>query len=327
MKSWVCHALTGEQSLSWDDAEPPACGPGQVLVKNCYTALNFPDALMIRGLYQFKAEPPFSPGSEMAGEVLAVGKGVTDLSVGQRVLALTGFGACSEQVLVSPPMQQIYAIPDEMGFAEAAAFNMVYGTSMHALKQRGQLQAGETLLVLGASGGCGSAAVQIGKAMGARVIAGASSAAKCEAARANGADEVINYREQDLREAVNALTDNAGVDVVYDPVGDKLFDQAIRCVGWNGRYLVIGFAGGEIPTMRANYTILKSIALVGVAYGMSAIKDPAMNNDNFATLFDWYTQGKVKPVVGKHYPVSELPAALAELYEGRAMGKTVIQFS
>ena len=327
MRSWMCEELNGEQGLALSEAPVPVCGPGQILVRNHFTALNFPDALMIRGLYQMKVDPPFVPGSELAGEILALGEGVEGFSVGQRVLALTGVSACSEQVLVTPPMQQLHAIPDSMDFKDAAAFNMTYGTSMHALKQRGALQAGETLLVLGSAGGCGSAAVQIGKAMGATVIAGASSEEKCAAAKAMGADHAVNYREQDLRESINALTDNQGVDVVYDPVGDSLFDQAIRCVGWNGRYLVVGFAGGNIPTMRANYTILKSIAMIGVAYGMSAIKDPAMNNENFAQLFSWYQQGKVKPMVGKCYSVEQFPDAMAELYAGQAIGKTVIDFA
>lgn len=326
MHAWVCNELVGEDGLTFAEQEEPVCGPGQLLVKTACVALNFPDVLITRGEYQMKLDPPFVPGSELAGEVVAVGEGVTDFAPGQRVLAMTGFGAFAQEVLVSPPMQQIMVIPDAMPDEDAAAFNMVYGTAMHALEQRGHLLEGETLLVLGAAGGCGSAAVQIGKAMGARVIAGASSAEKCELARGFGADEVINYRDEDLRERVLALTDGSGVDVVFDPVGDDLFRPALRSLGWNGRYLVIGFAGGDIPQLGINYTILKSISVVGVAYGMSAIHDSAMNAENFERLFDWYEQGLLKPHIGKRYACEELPDALRELYAGRALGKTLVSF-
>ena len=327
MQAWVCTELNGEDGLVFQAQPEVQCGPGQVLVNTRCVALNFPDVLITRGKYQMKLDPPFVPGSELAGEVLAVGDGVEGLSVGQRVLALTGFGAFAEQVLVSPPMQQVMAIPQNMSYAEAASFNMVYGTAMHGLRQRGNLRAGETLLVLGAAGGCGSAAVQIGKAMGARVIAGASTDAKCELARQSGADEVVNYTTQDLRDTVMALTDGKGVDVLFDPVGDALFDSAKRCMGWNGRYLVIGFAGGEIPQLGINYTILKSIAVIGVAYGMSAINDPAMNAENFSQLFDWFERGLLKPAVGKTYPCEQLPDALREMGAGQTLGKTVVEFA
>ncbi|MFT4615533.1 MAG: NADPH2:quinone reductase [Bacteroidia bacterium] len=326
MQAWVCTQLTGEDGLVFQAQPEVPCGPGQVLVQSRCAALNFPDVLITRGKYQMKLDPPFIPGSELAGDVLAVGEGVEGLVIGQRVLAMTGFGAFAQQVLVSPPMQQVMPIPDAMSYAQAASFNMVYGTAMHGLQQRGNLRAGETLLVLGAAGGCGSAAVQIGKAMGARVIAGASSDEKCELARQSGADDVINYTTQDLRDSVMALTDGKGVDVLFDPVGDALFNSAKRCMGWNGRYLVIGFAGGEIPQMGINYTILKSIAVVGVAYGMSAIADPAMNARNFEQLFDWFEQGLLKPALGKTYACGQLPDALREMGAGQTLGKTVVEF-
>ncbi|NND68625.1 MAG: NADPH:quinone oxidoreductase family protein [Halioglobus sp.] len=326
MQAWICTELTGEDSLAFREQSVPECGPGQVLVKTHCVALNFPDVLITRGKYQMKLDPPFVPGSELAGEVLAVGEGVTHVVPGDRVLAMTGFGAFAQEVLVSPPMQQVIRIPDSMSFEDAAAFNMTYGTAMHALQQRGQLQLGETVLVLGAAGGCGSAAVQIAKAMGARVIAGASTPEKCELARSFGADEVINYREADLRDSVMALTGNKGVDIVFDPVGDDLFKPALRCVGWNGRYLVIGFAGGEIPQVGINYTILKSLSIVGVAYGMSAINDPAMNAGNFAQLFAWYDEGLLKPYIGKEFACAQLPDALRDMNAGNALGKTVVQF-
>ncbi len=327
MRSWLCHATTGEDGLALAEVPEPDCQPGQVLIDNHCAALNFPDALMLRGLYQFKPELPFVPGSELAGTVRAVGDGVEGFHVGQRVLALPGFGACSDVVAVSPPMQQLHAMPDSMGFEEASGFAMTYGTAMHALVQRGQLHAGETVLVLGAAGGCGSAAIQIAKALGARVIAAVSTDAKQQAAEQLGADDVVNYKTQDLRDAVKALTDGASVDVVFDPVGDAMFEQAIRCVGWNGRYLVVGFAGGEIPVLKANYTIIKSLSVIGVAFGMSAINDPAMNAENFARLFDWYEQGLVKPLVSETYSIEQLPEAMAGLYAGNAIGKLVVRFS
>ncbi|MEM9255120.1 MAG: NADPH:quinone oxidoreductase family protein [Pseudomonadota bacterium] len=299
-------------------------GPGQVHVRARCFALNFPDVLITRGQYQIKLDPPFVPGSELAGEVIAVGEGVQDVAVGQRVLAMTGFGAFGEEILVSPPMQQVMAIPNSMSFEDAAAFNMVYGTAMHGLSQRGNLQPEETLLVLGAAGGCGSAAVQIGKAMGARVIAGTSSEQKCQLARQFGADEVINYSEVDLRDRTLELTDGKGVNVVFDPVGDALFRPALRSLGWNGRYLVIGFAGGDIPQLGINYTIMKSVSVVGVAYGMSAIDDPAMNAGNFAQLFDWFGQGKLKPHIGKRFALEQMPDALRDMHAGQALGKTII---
>lgn len=327
MKSWLCQSLDGEDGLEFVSQESPICGPDQVLIRNHSAALNFPDALITRGLYQIKPDLPFVPGSEMAGEVMAVGDNVTDVHAGQRVLALTGFGAFAEEVLVSPPMQHVLPIPDSMTYPEAAAFDMIFGTGLIALKQRGNLQPGETLLVLGASGGCGSAAVQLGKAMGARVIGAASSDEKCAMVKALGADDVINYRDQDLRDQVKALTGGHGADVVFDPVAADLFRPAVRSVAWNGRYLVIGFAGGDIPALEINYTLIKSISLIGVAYGMSAIKDPEMNAENFKQLFSWYQQGLIKPSIGKQYSKNDIQAALAELYAGQAIGKTVIDFS
>lgn len=326
MRAWVCTQLSGEDGLSFEEQMTPVCGAGQVQIRTRAVALNYPDVLITRGLYQLKQEPPFVPGSELAGEVVAVGAGVRDIEVGQRVLAMTGFGAFAEEVVATPPMQQVMQIPDRMSFEEAAAFNMVYGTAMHGLEQRGCLQPGETVLVLGAAGGCGGAAVQVAKAMGAKVIAGASSHAKCEQARRAGADAVINYSVQDLRERALELTGGRGVDMVFDPVGDKLFRPAIRSLGWNGRYLVVGFAGGDIPQLGVNYTIMKSVSVVGVAYGMSAANDPAMNQGNFMQLFEWYDQGLIRPMIGGRYVCDELPDALRQMHAGEAVGKSVVSF-
>ena len=275
MRAWVCKELVGEDGLALEEQESPACGPGQVKVLNHCAALNYPDVLITRGQYQFKLDPPFIPGSEFAGVITEVGDGVRDLDAGQRVMVMSGFGAFAEEVVVAPPFQQIHPIPESMSFADAAAFNMVYGTGMHALKQRGHLQPGETLLVLGSAGGCGGAAVEIGKAMGARVIAGASSDGKCAVAARLGADETVNYSREDLRDRVMALTGDQGVDVVFDPVGDALFAQARRCVGWDGRYLVIGFAGGAIPSLEAGLETARNAlsVLVGEIPGTLQIPD------------------------------------------------------
>lgn len=327
MQSWICQELTGEDGLVLTEQDEPACGASQIKVRNYCAALNFPDVLITRGLYQMKLAPPFVPGSEFAGVVTEVGADIDAIQVGQRVMVMSGFGAFAQQVVVAPAMQQIHPIPDDMSFEDAAAFNMTFGTGMHGLKQRGNLQPGETLLVLGAAGGCGSAAVAIGKAMGARVIAGASNAEKCAIASGLGADAVIDYSVENLRDRVMALTEERGADVIFDPVGDALFDQARRCAGWNCRYLIVGFAGGEIPNFAVNYSILKSMSVVGVAYGMSAIKDPAMNEANFRQLFSWYGQGLLAPHIGKCYSLSELPLALREMRAGATLGKTVVQFS
>ena len=325
--SWVATTLTGEAGLELQETPSAECGPNQIRIRNRAVALNFPDCLIIRGLYQLRLEPPFVPGSECAGEVLEIGRDITGIRVGDRVLSLCGVGAFTEEAIVTPPMQQVHVIPDEMPYAEAAAFAMTQGTAIHALRQRARLEEGETVLVLGSAGGCGSAAVAIAAAMGARVIAGASTPEKCAVSREAGADQTIDYNAENLRDRVMELTGGTGVDVVFDPVGDKLFDEAKRCVAWNGRYLVIGFAGGDIPTLGANYTILKSMSLVGVAYGMSAIKDPATNDANFRQLFRWYGEGRLRPHLGQVTTFDRLPDACADLYAGRAIGKTVIEIS
>lgn len=325
VRSWVATTLTGEDGLELRETPSAECGPHQIRIRNQALALNFPDCLITRGLYQLRLDPPFVPGSECAGDVLEVGADIRDIRVGDRVLSMCGIGAFTDEVVVTPPMQQVHVLPDEMSYTDAAAFAMTHGTGLHALRQRGRLEADETVLVLGSAGGCGSAAVSIAAAMGARVIAGASSPEKCAIARAAGAHDTVDYNAEDLRDRVMELTDDHGVDVVFDPIGDKLFDQAKRCVAWNGRYLVIGFAGGEIPSLGANYTILKSMSLVGVAFGMSAIKDPETNDENFRQLFRWYGEGRLRPHLGHVSTFDRVPDACAELYAGRALGKTVIE--
>jgi NADPH2:quinone reductase len=325
VRAWVATTLDGEDGLCIQDQPSPPCGADQVRIANHAAALNFPDVLITRGLYQLRLDPPFVPGSEGAGVVVEVGSDVGAVAVGDHVLTVSGVGAFADEIVVTPSVQQVHVIPDDMTFTEAAGFGMVYGTALHGLRQRGALQPGESVLVLGSSGGCGGGAVGIAVAMGARVIAGASSREKCTAAAAFGAHHVIDYASEDLRSRVMDITGGAGVDIVFDPVGGPLFDAARRSVGWNGRYLVIGFAAGEIPVMPANYPLLKSMSLVGVAFGMSAIKDPAMNNANFRQLFDWFGDGSLRPHVGDVVAFDQLPHACAELYAGRAVGKTVIE--
>ena len=325
MKAWVATSLDGEDGLQLQELPSPQCGSEQIRIANHAAALNFPDVLITRGKYQLRLEPPFVPGSESAGVVTEVGADVTEVAVGNRVLTVCGVGAFADEVVVTPSLQQVHVIPDDMPFSHAAGFGMVHGTALHGLRQRGVLQPGESVLVLGSGGGCGSAAVGVAAAMGARVIAAASSPEKCAVAAELGADHVVNYGTEDLRERVMDITNGAGVDVVFDPVGGALFDQARRCVGWNGRYLVVGFAAGDIPVMPANYTILKSMALIGVAYGMSAIKDPAMNRANFDQLFAWYDVGQLRVHLGHVVTFGELQGACAQIHAGTAIGKTVIE--
>lgn len=323
MKALLCKAFGPASSLQLEDIPSPTPKANEVLLDVHAAGVNFPDSLIIQGKYQFKPPFPFAPGGEAAGVISAVGDKVSQYRVGQRVMALTGWGSFAEQVCV--PAYNLLPMPDGMDFASAAAFGMTYGTSMHALKQRGNLQPGETLLVLGASGGVGLAAVEIGKAMGATVIAAASSAEKLEVARQAGADQLINYREQSLKDELKKLTGGKGVDVIYDPVGGPLFEEAFRCIAWNGRLLVIGFASGEIPALPANLPLLKGASLVGVFLGAFAQRQVQDNVANFQQLFAWYAEGKLKPLVSQRYSLAEAGQAIDALAERRAVGKLVIE--
>jgi NADPH2:quinone reductase len=322
----VCTELSGEDAIALQTLDAAPLGPAAVRIAVRAASVNFPDVLMIRGLYQFRPEPPFVPGSECAGVITEVGVDVTNFAVGDRVLTICGSGAFATEVVATPPSHQVHRIPDEMPFAEAASFNMTYGTGIHGLLRRGGLRAGESVVVLGASGGCGSAAVQIAKAAGATVIAVAGGAEKCELVRRLGADAVLDHHSLDsLSHAVKESTDGRGVDVVFDTVGGTDAREPLRSLAWNGRYLVIGFASGDIPTIKANQAILKCISVVGVAYGMSAIIDPQANVEDFAQLFDWYRQGKVTPAIGHRFALSDTADALRVLSERRALGKVVIE--
>ena len=322
MKAVLCKTLGPARDLVLEDVASPQPRKNEILLDVRAAGVNFPDTLIIEGKYQFQPPLPFSPGGEAAGVVAAVGEKAGALKVGDRVMALTGWGAFAEQVAV--PFYNVLPIPASMDFTTAAAFGMTYGTSMHALRQRGQLQAGETLLVLGASGGVGLAAVEIGKAMGARVIAAASSAEKLAVAKAAGADELIDYTQASLREEIKRLTGGQGVDVIYDPVGGELFEQAVRGLAWNGRLLVVGFASGSIPQLAANLVLLKGAAVLGVFWGAFAQRQPEDNAANFKQLFAWHAEGKLKPLVSQTYPLAEAGAAIEKLGQRQAVGKLVV---
>lgn len=321
MRAILCKELGPANTLVIDDIASPAPGKGEVKVRVKAAGLNFPDTLIIEGKYQIKPELPFSPGGEMAGEVLEVGDGVKNFKAGQRVMGLTGYGAFAEEIVV--PENRLIPVPDGMDDHTAAAFSMVYGTSYHALKQRANIQPGETLLVLGASGGVGLAAVELGKAMGANVIACASSDEKLEVAREAGADDLINYAEEDLKDALKKRYPK-GVDVIYDPVGDKFTEAALRNMAWNGRLLIVGFAAGDIPKIPANLALLKGCSIVGVFWGAFTQQEPQVNIQNIMELMQLFGQGKIKPRISQVFKFEEYEQALAALSSRTAKGKVVL---
>ncbi|MBT8765850.1 NADPH:quinone oxidoreductase family protein [Metapseudomonas boanensis] len=323
MKAVLCKAFGPANTLVLEEIASPELKKNEILIDVFAAAVNFPDTLIIEGKYQFKPPFPFSPGGEAAGIVAAVGEKVSHLKPGDRVMALTGWGSFAEQV--AAPAYNVMPIPKGIDFNTAAAFGMTYGTSIHALKQRANLKAGETLLVLGASGGVGLAAVEIGKAMGARVIAAASSADKLAVAKAAGADALINYNEENLKERVKELTGGQGADVIYDPVGGDLFDAAIRSIAWNGRLLVVGFASGRIPELPVNLALLKGAAVVGVFWGSFAQRQPQDNLANFQQLFAWFAEGKLKPLVSQTFPLERAADAINALATRQAVGKVVVE--
>ena len=322
MHAWLCEETTGVDALTWKELPTPAPGPGEVLVEIRAASLNFPDLLIVQGKYQMKPPLPFVPGSEYAGVVQALGPGVTQLQVGQHVACLSGTGGFATHTLA--PAALCLPLPDGFAFADAAAFIMTYATSHHALADRAQLKAGETVLVLGAAGGVGTSAIQIAKALGARVIAAASTDEKCALCRSIGADDTINYAAQDLRERLKALTGGKGPDVVYDPVGGDLAEPAFRSIAWRGRYLVVGFAGGSIPALPLNLTLLKGASIVGVFWGGFAKHEPEANARALAELARWYARGKIKPVIDAALPMAELKAAYARMGSRAVMGKLVL---
>ena len=322
MHAWTCENPIGPDALTWKDVPTPDPKAGEVRVAIRAASLNFPDLLIVQGKYQMKPTLPFVPGSEYAGVIDAIGEGVTHLALGDAVAAFGGLGgfathACVDAALVMP-------LPKGFAFEDAAAFICTYGTTHHALLDRAALKPGETVLVLGAAGGVGTAAIQIAKAAGARVIAAASTDEKCAFCRELGADASINYSSGALREELKALTDGKGPDVVYDPVGGDLAEPVFRSIAWRGRYLVIGFAQGGIPSLPLNLALLKGASVVGVFWGDFARREPKNNARALAELASWYAQGRIKPVIDQTLPMSALPEAFARMGSRQVRGKLVL---
>ena len=322
MKALLCKAWGLPDTLVVEDMPDPVAGPGQAVVRVHAAGVNFPDALIIQNKYQFTPALPFVPGSECAGVVEQVGEGVTQVKPGDRVIALTASGAFAERVLAEAAA--LTPLPAEVDFPIGSAFLLTYGTAYHALADRGALKPGETLLVLGAAGGVGIAAIEIGKALGARVIAAASSEEKRSICREHGADETIDYTAADLKSVLAAMTAGKGVDVVFDPVGGAFTETALRNCAWRGRHLVIGFANGDIPRVPSNLMLLKGCSLVGVFWGRYVKTEPASWARDLATLFQWLRQGRLRPHIAGRYPLERGAEALAALLARRASGKLVI---
>lgn len=322
MRAIRCNEYGPPETLVVETLPDPTPGAGEVVIDVKAASVNFPDVLVIENKYQFKPALPFTPGSEVAGLVRAVGPGVSHLRPGMAIFAFTRIGGFAEQALA--PAEACSPIPDGADFATAAAFTLAYGTSHHAVVDRAALKAGETMLVLGAAGGVGLAAIEIGKALGARVIAAASSDEKLAVCVAHGADATIQYAREDLRARIAELTEGRGPDVVYDPVGGIYTEPAFRSIAWRGRYLVVGFANGEIPKLPLNLTLLKGASLVGVFWGEFAKREPKRNAAAFRELFGWLKEGKLHPLVSARYPLNETGRALRDMAERRVTGKIVI---
>lgn len=322
MKAVLCKQHGLPDTLVLEDIPSPKPGPKQVVITVKACGVNFPDTLIIQNKYQFKPELPFSPGGEVAGVVKEVGEGVSHVNVGDTVIAMTGWGGFAEEVLTDAA--RVFPVPPVFDFKTAATFAYVFGTSYHALKDRAQLKAGETVLVLGAAGGVGLAAVQLAKVMGAKVIAAASTEEKLAVCTQYGADAVVNYSQDNWREQVKTLTDGKGVDVVYDAVGGHYAEPALRSMAWQGRYLVVGFAAGDIPKIPLNLPLLKGCAVVGVFWGEFATRQKKDNQANMMQLFGWLMQGKLKPHISAEYPLEQAAQALNDLMERKATGKVVL---
>ncbi|HMM85748.1 NADPH:quinone oxidoreductase family protein [Azohydromonas sp.] len=322
MQGWLCETLDGVDALQWREMPTPQPQAGQVRVAIHAASLNFPDLLIVEGKYQMRPPLPFVPGSEFSGRVDAVGPGVETPRVGDAVAVIGSHGGFATHALVDA--SRVIPLPPGFALDDAAAFAFTYGTAHHALIDRGQLRAGETVLVLGAAGGVGTAAVQVAKAAGARVIAAASNADKCALCREIGADETIDYGREDLRERLKALTGSRGLDVVYDPVGGALAEPALRAVGWRGRYLVIGFAGGTIPALPWNLPLLKGSSIVGVFWGEFVRREPQAFAVAMRELAQWHAQGKVKPVIDQRLPMSALRDAYARMASRQVRGKVLL---
>jgi len=322
MKAIVCKDWGPADSLELQELPDLVPGPGQVAVDVRAAGVNFPDVLTVQGKYQVKPPLPFTPGNEFAGVVRAVGDDVRGFAVGDRVIGFTQTGAFAEQAVA--PAAVLMPMPPGMDFDTAAAITLTYGTSHHAVVDRGQLKAGETMLVLGAAGGVGLAAIEIGKALGARVIAAASNADKLAVCREHGADVLIDYTQEDLREALKAATNGKGPDVIYDPVGGPYSEPALRSIAYRGRHLVVGFAAGDIPKLPWNLILLKSASVVGVFWGDFARREPKMNLAAMREMLGWMAEGKLKPLVSKRYALAETAQALNDMAARKVTGKVVI---
>jgi NADPH2:quinone reductase len=322
MKAVLCKAYGPPETLVFEEIATPVAGPGEAVVSVKAASVNFPDVLIIENKYQVKPPLPFSPGSELAGVVAAVGDGVATFRPGDRVMAITGYGAFAQAVKTDA--QRLLPIPPTMDFPTAAAFGLTYATSEHALVDRGALKSGETLLVLGAAGGVGLAAIEIGKILGARVIACASTDEKLAVCRQHGADETINYATEDLRERIKILTGGNGADVVYDPVGGSYTELALRSIAWRGRLLVVGFAAGEIPRIPLNLTLLKGCSIVGVFWGDFTRREPQHFAEAMSRLGEWYAEGRLKPHISATFPLDRAADALALMAARKVTGKVVL---
>ena len=322
MKAALCKSHGAPDSLVIEDVPEPELKPGHVRLGVHACGVNFPDVLMVAGKYQVQPPLPFAPGAEVAAEILEIADDVKHLQVGQHVIALTSAGGMAEQVCT--PAVAVIPVPENMDYPTAAGFMLTYGTAYHALKQRAQLKPGETVLVTGAAGGVGLAAVELAALMGANVIAAASTAEKLELAQSHGAAHIINYSEQNLKEAAMAITGGKGVDVLYDPVGGELFDQCMRCMAWNGRLLVIGFASGDIPKAAVNLPLLKGFSIVGVFWGSFTQRQPEVHRENIRELLALFAAGKLRPQVTQLFPLERAGDALRTLAERKAMGKVIV---
>lgn len=322
MRALMCHAFGPIDTLRVEEVDEPRPGPGQVLVDVQAASLNFPDALIVQGLYQVKPPLPFSPGAELAGLVSAVGEGVTAFRPGDRVMGIAGHGAFAQRCVAEAA--RLLPLPEGMDFELGASFGLTYGTSLHALRSVARLQPGETLLVLGAAGGVGLAAIEIAKALGARVIAAASSEDRLALCRQVGADETIDYGRENLKQRVEALTGGLGADVVYDPVGGPHAEAALRATAWRGRYLVVGFAAGEIPRIPLNLALLRERAILGVYWGEAMRRDPAALEADTGLLLDWFGAGRVRPVISERVTLEGAADAIARLANRQVKGKVVV---
>lgn len=323
MKALICEAFGPIENLTIKEVESPKAGKGEVVVTVKAAAVNFPDTLIVQGLYQVKPDLPFSPGSDFSGIVKEVGEGVARFKVGDEVIGFNRIGAFAEETVV--PEMGLLPKPPSIDFKSAASFLMTYGTSYHALKDRAKLKEGEALVVLGAAGGVGIAAVELAKMMGARVIAAASAQEKLDLCKAYGADEVINYSEEDLKERIKELTNGKGADVIYDPVGGEYTEASIRATAWGGRVLIVGFTAGNIPKIPMNLPLLKGIDIAGVFWGRFAVEDPQGIVQNTLDLVKWFGEGKLKPHIHKVFSLDQALDAILEVRDRKVRGKVVVE--